>query len=134
MKPRLVITDENDGHGLAWFFPEEEDIGGRIGEWIHTDDDLTAVNEEIRQAAATDTLNEELFEKRENIVAALTARDTKNVQTGQFGYCWPSRAAANTALRLINLALKNLTRDVPWPEWALKASAAGWKPPKNWKP
>lgn len=24
--------------------------------------------------------------------------------------------------------------DIVWPDWALQAQAAGWKPPKNWKP
>lgn len=133
-KPKLVVTEENNGFGIAWYFPEEEDIGGRIGEWIHTSDDLVAVEEEIRQAAKTGSVDDELFEKRENIVVAIAASTTRNVQARTFGYLWESRSDANAALRLINGAIKNLSRDVPWPDWATQAAAAGWKPPKNWKP
>jgi len=37
-------------------------------------------------------------------------------------------------MRTIKTALRHAHDDTPWPEWALKAQAAGWKPPKGWKP
>lgn len=31
-------------------------------------------------------------------------------------------------------ACKALGLEVPWPNWARQAKAAGWTPPENWKP
>ncbi len=50
------------------------------------------------------------------------------------GFWWESESAARAALAKVKVIAKTLLNDVPWPEWARKALAAGWKPPKGWKP
>jgi len=50
------------------------------------------------------------------------------------GYVWETRADATKALRAANAALKVAQSNVPLPEWAKSALAAGWKMPKGWQP
>lgn len=45
-----------------------------------------------------------------------------------------SKSRAERALRIVKACKKLAEENVPWPEWALQAQAAGWKPPKGWKP
>jgi hypothetical protein len=45
-----------------------------------------------------------------------------------FGY----KKDATAAMKRAREALRHIEK--PWPEWAVKAKAEGWKPPKNWKP
>jgi hypothetical protein len=42
--------------------------------------------------------------------------------------------AATKALRAARAAIKSHKAAKPWPEWAITASAHGWKPPKGWAP
>jgi hypothetical protein len=41
---------------------------------------------------------------------------------------------AKRALSLANATLNSLADSKPWPQWAIDATAAGWKAPKGWKP
>lgn len=49
-------------------------------------------------------------------------------------WLWDSKKAAFASLRVANAALVAAESDKPWPDWAQKALAHGWKPPKGWKP
>lgn len=46
----------------------------------------------------------------------------------------PSMQSANRLKNTLNEALLAYKANKPWPEWATKAKAAGWIPPKNWTP
>ena len=95
-----------DEHFLAWYIPEDGDVGGSIGEV-----EKGQPHEEICRLA------------RENGGKKRGGR-----------YLWPSKKAADAALRAINAAMLAWEAGKPLPEWALKATAEGWTPPKGWTP
>lgn len=82
--------------------------------------------------------------------ALRTAGRTAGVKrAGHDGYRWASRTAAFAALRAIKTAVNVVNScggasgaghsghphtEEPSPRWAVKAQAAGWKPPKGWTP
>ena len=116
-KGKLSIYDADEYlYRLAWYFEDEGDFGGIVGEELYTENAL-------KNASADD---------REAIVAQLTAAKTEGVQRDAVGYFWESKKDALGALRACKTAMKNT--ETPWPEWAIKAQAAGWKAPKGWKP
>lgn len=118
-KDRLFV-DDRDRHcfRIAWYLAEDDDEGATLGEG----DNYTTTD--LAQAKGED---------RPHIVACITAAVTDGVAQDSRGYYWESRRAATTALRRISLAIKN-DGGPPWPEWATKAAAEGWKAPKGWKP
>ena len=112
----LMVSDayRSDGDSyLAWFCDGEE--GGIIG-----DDPKSGTGPE-----PTDRDDWETW------IAAKLARES-GAERDSRGFHWPSAKAAAAVLRLIKAAWKN--RTTPLPDWAQKALAAGWKPPKGWKP
>jgi hypothetical protein len=124
-KDRLVIDDSigaatasGDAYRIAWFLADEDDLGGTIGDGEDYSDAELA-------NAATD--------ERPHIIANQAAAKTDGLKRDGRGYYWETKRAATTALRAMNLAIKN-DGGPPWPEWATKAAAEGWKPPKGWKP
>lgn len=115
---RLVVDSDRDGYIIGWYFPAEGELGALLG-----DEDVTA--EQV--AAAKDP------EHWETLTAHYVAGQTKGVSRPGFHYVWPTRAAANSALKAVKQALK-AKGGKPWPAWALEAKAAGWTPPKGWTP
>ena len=103
---------------LAWYFEDEGDFGGVLG------DGKKYTERDLEKAKGED---------RELVLAEITAQQTENVQRDDRGYFWESKKDALGALRACKAAIKNDT-GAPWPEWAIKAQAAGWKAPKGWKP
>jgi hypothetical protein len=119
---KLIVVDARDrysGYSICWFFPETGDEGGILG-------DMDRFSEaKLVKAKPGD---------RAHILATLTAGKTEGVSWDpRQGYTWESRVKATKALAAVKFALKNDT-GAPWPEWAVKAKAAGWKAPKGWKP
>lgn len=49
-------------------------------------------------------------------------------------YTFSTLAKAKKALTAANEALFAAKSGKPWPDWALRAKAEGWKPPKGWTP
>lgn len=119
-KPKLVVFETSDRYcyQIGWFLPDEGEIGGILGEGV--------------EPTKASVLKAKDRGDREHEAAGLAASQTSGVRWIHAGYFWGSRADANKALRAVKAALTNL--DDPWPEWAIKARAEGWKPPKNWKP
>lgn len=118
-----------DGYGeayyIAWIFDGDE--GGILGDETYTDVDLA------KAAAKSDD------DSWQHIKATITASKTERVDRRRVHramstcYVWPTRKAATAALRAVKAAIKDRS-DVPWPDWAVKAKAAGWTPPKGWAP
>jgi hypothetical protein len=115
---QLVVDADRLGYYICWYFPDEGDQGGTLGESTYT-------AAQLAKAEPADW---------EHIKATITAGQTAGVErAGHDGYRWESRTDAFAALRAIKAAIKDKSNK-PWPEWAVQAKAAGWKPPKGWKP
>ena len=113
----LQVVDDGEYHWrLQWFFPDDDDIGAILGDELYTEEQL----------------NKNKSEDREHILATITASRTVGVEHDRNGFAWQSKKDATNALRAIKAAMKS--DQPPWPEWAVKAKAEGWTPPKNWKP
>jgi hypothetical protein len=118
--PYLVVDDREDRnykYRLSWYIPEDNGIGGSVGDVKHTESDLKTVD-----ADAVDA-----------VIAYLTASKLDGVLTDHAGFYWESRAKAQAALRVVKAAIA-AGADRPMPDWAQKALAAGWKAPKGWRP
>lgn len=115
MSDRLIITNERQAPGfrIQWAF-EDDDLGGYL---CQNADDGKGDPPEDRDAwqhwAASKAVQ----------AAPGYARDTISA-------FWETESQAKVALRLAKAALK---QERPLPEWAQKALAEGWKPPKGWK-
>lgn len=119
MSARLVVDDGRDEFNFYIIWEFEDDTGGTLGDELYSPDRL-------KNADAGDW---------DHIAATIAAGKTDLVQHNPSdGYYWPTRAAANAALKAIKAALKAGREAKPWPEWAIKAKGAGWTPPKGWTP
>lgn len=116
-KPYLVVEQEGYSFKLCWFFPEDSDLGGSIGDTEYTETDLLKATGEDRECA----------------IAYLAAVKTPGVVKGDCSLTWESKSAATSALRVVKAALAT-DGGAPMPDWANRALAAGWKMPKGWKP
>lgn len=115
---KLVFNDSDRYYyRISWYDAEEGDYGATLGEETYTERQLAKAKPE----------------DWEHIAAVVTAGKSKGVQRDSYGYYWESRSDAAQALREIKVVLK-LKSGKPWPDWAVKAKSAGWKPPKNWTP
>lgn len=119
-KDRLFVNKDlhRDSYRITWYLAECDDTGGTLGEGDeYTDEDLAKASPEDRP----------------HLVACITAAKTDGVEQDNRGFHWASKAKAATALRAINLAMRT-DGGAPWPDWAIKAKAERWTPPKGWKP
>ena len=115
---QLVVDKDRSGYYICWYFPETGDVGAFLGESTYT-------AAQLAKAKPADW---------EHIKATITAGQTAGVErVDRDGYRWESRADAFAALRAIKVAIKDKSNK-PWPQWAVQAKAAGWTPPKGWKP
>lgn len=127
-------TYDSRGYFVAWYENGEE--GAWVGqEGRRPDKELAA---ELK--AAKDSNDFETFEFYSVEIAAKAWRLKSPDEFGRDdgGYVLGTHAAAEKFLRAMRAVVKAARAEyksgVAWPDWALKASAAGWKPPKGWKP
>lgn len=120
-KDKLIIDPNSPAYvtRIVWFIAESEDLGANLGETTYTARDL--------EKATSPS-------ERDHIAATIAAGKSKGVERAQDCYEWNSVAEARQALRECNAAIAAARSKVPWPDWALKAKGAGWKPPKGWAP
>jgi hypothetical protein len=115
----LAIAELRDGFRVGWFDTEENSVEA------FTDDSPVPPRDE--QPADKSTW--------ENWIAYWAmvpfARDQNGWSEG-VPIAFASITAARKALAAANAAL--LSGSAPWPEWAILAKDAGWKPPTGWKP
>lgn len=119
--PHLVIREDCRGYRyrLVWHFPDEGEDGGILGEGGKAPKRLErSRNYEQRATFALDRAIDAL---------EVTERD-------DCGFWFESQSAARRALAVANAVIKSVASSTPWPEWAIKAKAEGWRAPKGWKP
>jgi hypothetical protein len=102
---------------IAWYLPDEGDFGLYLANESHSKWEGA---EETN--VAIDVLRD--YWKSKGWALPSEGRDFE----------FESRSQAKEALRLINARLFYLGENKPLPEWAKKALAEGWNPPKGWKP
>jgi hypothetical protein len=123
MSERLAIEERGGAYRIGWYFygdeNEDEEFGLMLGDHIVSD----GIDNRETQAAA-------------DAIAASPFRPDYPESLAKRGraWTWESKSKAQKALAIANAAIKALNAKKPWPDWALKAVAAGWKAPKGWKP
>ena len=69
----------------------------------------------------------------EHYLATRSVHTSYNVKHDNDGFFWQNKKDVMAALKLAKLAIKNKNENEDdWPDWAKKALAKGWKPPKGW--
>lgn len=115
--PMLYVCLEHDLFRLKWIFPDDDALGGILGETDpqEIDDDVERQVEHARQTAAS-----------------LSPGATKDTH----GFGWEGESQASAALAVVESCQTAVEAQAhwAWPDWALQAKAEGWTPPKHWKP
>jgi hypothetical protein len=115
---KLVVDDQREGWIIGWASPEDGVVDAVIGnEYFPADKDPDRA-----WCISTDTLKE-----------YFTKQEWGLPEPGE-PFAFESERHAKEALRLINAKLHYAKQNKPIPDWAEKALAAGWSPPKGWKP
>lgn len=114
-----IVPESRDGFAIGWFDPTD-DVSGDLclGERLTEDGADWEVNEAREHNAISERLKSEF---------------PPDAVVSQRLY-WDSYSQAKKALAIAKRIWKELRDGRPWPDWAKQASAAGWKPPKGWKP
>jgi hypothetical protein len=118
-KSKVVLqTDHKDLWRIYWLVDGweggDDEAGGCLGELKSWKEEApTADDREAWETWAVET--------------ALHERGCESDPTGFF---WESMDEGKKALAIVKEVLK---QERPLPDWAKKALAAGWKPPKGWK-
>lgn len=115
---KLVVYEHNGNYYIGWYLPDEEDIGATLGE------DLTTINKATTEEGVDDH------------VIATKYLMSLDCDHDTFGYYWESKTKAQKILREINAQIKMKLGNPgisEMPDWAQKALAEGWTPPKDWK-
>lgn len=116
MTARLDLEEHSYyGYKIAWW-DEPNDIVG----------DLT-VGEKLPVSEGDEA-------EEHNYITDKLAERCPPDHVGDGTFYWESKSSATKALRAARALQKQWkNRDRPWPEWAIKASSEGWKPPKGWR-
>lgn len=118
MKTRLVVVQEARDYyrwRIQWEFLDEDERDG--GYLVQMSDDGLGEPPNDR-------------EEWEHWAASRAVRETNGYMHDNTGAYWESRRLACAARDVAVLAIK---QERPLPEWAKRALAEGWKPPKGWK-
>lgn len=110
-KERLILVENRHLYRICWYFPDDDEEGAVLGDYLHggtytPDSEHKIATEAVKATAKLD------FD----------------------GLFWESKAKAQAALAAAKAAIKAAQSSKPWPDWAVKAAAAGWKAPKGWQP
>lgn len=123
MKDKWVIEEQGYDYCIMWLLAEEQDLGAYFG-------DGDGPNGEMN-ATAPDS-----WDVSHNLACkelALIGLGHRPKERNRY-WTFETRAEANQALKILNGCMKRAQDAKPWPEWAIKAQAAGWTAPKGWKP
>lgn len=111
MSDKLVLIENEYSYRICWVVDGEE--GALLGDYLRHSTDIK--------------------EDDEHRIVTEAAR-FHGGEIDNLGLFWESRARAQKALVSARAALKAARSSKPYPEWAVKALAAGWKAPKGWTP
>jgi hypothetical protein len=114
-KDRLVLVDKAYHFSIKWYLAEEHDFGATLGEDSRPPSSKPPADRGDWEHWAA---NKALWE--------MQPRPRRNKE----GFYWDTRAEAMRALAVVKEVMK---QGRPMPEWAQKALAEGWKPPKGWR-
>ena len=109
---KLVLTFDGMYYRIIWVLKGEE--GAYLGDYLLLEDKAPVPEDE-------------------HSVATEAAREGVHSSDHQ-GLYWDDKSQAQEALRRAKLALVAIRGKKALPEWAKQALAAGWKPPRDWKP
>jgi len=135
-KSKLGVFDVREGLIVAWCDEDGDGEGAWVGQdkgtpvaKLRTKKDAAYVKRDLSdfEYFAIEIDAREWVEQNRDLVTATMA-----------GYTFESVSVARRFLKEMQASLKaaraQYETGVPWPEWAKTAEAAGWKPPKGWKP
>lgn len=130
-----IFQDRYEYH-VSWTDEEADDEGAWIGQDANTPLDT------LRAKMATAKQKRE-FDDYEYLAVEIAAQNwvsgsPAGVSQAGHGYEFETLAKAKQFLAAMRAEMKAAKAEydsgVLWPEWAKQAQAAGWKPPKGWKP
>lgn len=136
---KLSIFKDRYVYHVSWI-----DDDGEEGAWIGQDAALSVHALKAQAQKAKLKRSDDGWSEFEYTAVELAAKEWAKRNPGiaferpAAGYEFESHADAKRFLADMRSAAKAARSEydtgVPWPEWAKQAQAAGWKPPKNWKP
>lgn len=129
-KDKLVIETDGYWYYLQWYLAEDRDLGGVIGESTSLRS-LVLIEKAMQKQLAPDEQEACVVHRTALQCGAQVVTVGRGIGTV---FAWETLAGARTALAAIKAGLLADASKRPWPDWAIKAKAAGWKPPKGWKP
>lgn len=116
MSDKLAIIEDGYTYRICWVVDGEE--GAWLGDYLR---------HYLQHNSSMDGTNE-------HRIATEAANQAGGCEIDNLGLLWESKARAQEALVSARAALKAARSSKPYPEWAIKALAAGWKAPKGWVP
>ena len=120
----VVVEDRQAGFRIQWQLDDDMfDTGGFLGQSKREPSNKVPKDQDSREYWAYEKAGFQIIKEGD--------QDTRGHDST--GFWWESHLEARTALTRIK-AVATALMDVSWPEWAKTALAAGWKPPKGWKP
>lgn len=138
MADKLGISADGCVYRLAWLIEEDGfDCGSLVGEDFYG----SSKSPEMRRKAADRLLLKaskaslENYEVRIVDLAVCTMPEAiEDDGAAAFETLTQARKALSVARAAQKQARLEWEQKRPWPEWAQKATAAGWKAPKGWTP
>ena len=117
---RLRTRYEDGMWAIQWYDPSDP-----------YDEDGLCLGERLRIEGSEEQRAEA---KEHNDISEVLAREYPPHEVHHQRLYWESEAAAKRAATIARRILRELRGAAPWPDWAIAAQAAGWKPPRGWRP
>jgi hypothetical protein len=125
MADKLVVVEDRSVYRIQWELDDGDDMGAFLGqERREPPADYNKASKMDRDYWAAERAGFQVIKEGD--------RDTRGHDA--IGFWWESKTQAAKAFTKIRALMKSSLSEIPWPDWAVQASAAGWKPPKGWKP
>ena len=124
MASKLAIDSGRYGFWIGWWDDEDDMMAGdlRLGE--------------VLPVSPKDSVEDQKGCEEHNFITDEVRKEVPPDYIDNEAFCWDTENRVKKALGVARRALKAFKSHYkkPWPEWALRAHAAGWRPPKGWKP
>jgi hypothetical protein len=124
MADKLVVVEYRDSFRIQWELDDGDDLGAFLGQSTKCPPDKAPENKDDREFWAHERAGFQV----------IYSPDSEGCGHDHTGFWWETETKAKFALAKVNAMAKAALSEIPWPDWAVKATAAGWKPPKGWKP